>query len=466
MRVLAQLLVVAGLLWENDVKATHVKPRNTLLTTGTSPADDGVWIDPDLEQDWLRRYANANDNLPPPRRYRLWIWLAQAGRCETDPAHYHRIFSDLRAWRLMSGRALAASQNDGATAAPVPFIPHARDGDKYFYQPPGSDGEWLKVHHRTRDWLRTRRDEFGIATQVLDPVMPFRLWHNFPDEPVVLLDDSGRQGAYSKPADRLHANGCFRDKFDALKHTNSHILAPTRFHATSVPVVLFSLAKLDCYMDILMPTMHNGLEGKFPDQFTEIRGNPVSWDEKRSVAVFRGQVSGINVTTAIEEGISFATNPRLRLMQIQDEWEAGRLNSSVPLDFGIVDYGDLATQGHKPRPRMTVTEQARCKYLVVVDGHSWPDRVKWSLLTGSLLFIATIYQEWILDQLVPYKHYVPVRADMSDLLDRLEWASTHDAEAREIAERGKRYAETRLRFKDMDCYNGLLFMEYQRQFFS
>ena len=37
-------------------------------------------------------------------------------------------------------------------------------------------------------------------------------------------------------------------------------------------------------------------------------------------------------------------------------------------------------------------------------------------------------------ELQPWKHYVPVKADLSDLKARHEWAEAHQAEARAIAE--------------------------------
>lgn len=447
---------------------THTIRRINFITKNLLLDCEDNLLQSEFEKVWLQKYAEANDYQQPPRHYRRWICLARNKLCETDPAHYHRIFSDLGAWKMLRERVLT---KPSSAAANDPFVPEEGDELKYFYQPHNVSDAWAKVHYRNSTWLESYYEEFELALQVLDNSKPIHFWHNFPDEPVILLDDSGKQYKYDRPADRLQANNCFREKFGRLKAQNPLILAPSSFFSSSFRIPVFSVAKLDCYLDILMPTTHNGLEAKHPAIFAEINDSRLRWEDKWTKAVFRGQASGINVQLAIKEGVSFTTNPRMRLVRLQSTWEAGRVSSMVPIDFGIVDYLQLsafaqnASDLYPQRWRMSIANQIRYKYLIVVDGHGWPDRIKWSLLSGSLLFLATIHQEWMIDQLVPYKHYIPINTDMSDLLEKLDWARTHEADAKAIAASGKQYAELRLRVEDVQCYNGLLFMEYQRHFF-
>lgn len=37
--------------------------------------------------------------------------------------------------------------------------------------------------------------------------------------------------------------------------------------------------------------------------------------------------------------------------------------------------------------------------------------------------------------LKPWKHYVPIKRNLSDLLEKIEWAKEHDEEAKKIAKR-------------------------------
>jgi hypothetical protein len=52
------------------------------------------------------------------------------------------------------------------------------------------------------------------------------------------------------------------------------------------------------------------------------------------------------------------------------------------------------------------------------------------------------YAQWYYDRIRPFEHFVPVRADMSDLLEKIDWVRSHDAEARKIAANGQAFART------------------------
>jgi len=61
-------------------------------------------------------------------------------------------------------------------------------------------------------------------------------------------------------------------------------------------------------------------------------------------------------------------------------------------------------------------------------------------LTGSpLLKVASRhgYRQWYYDRLKPWVHYVPVAADLSDLMARVEWLRANDQQARDIGQAGR-----------------------------
>lgn len=84
------------------------------------------------------------------------------------------------------------------------------------------------------------------------------------------------------------------------------------------------------------------------------------------------------------------------------------------------------------------------KYAIDIDG--WTNT--WSNLLVRMLFGCCVFKvdsqlgfrQWYYGRLKPFEHYVPVRADMSDFIEKIEWARSHDAEARAIAEAGQRFA--------------------------
>ena len=65
----------------------------------------------------------------------------------------------------------------------------------------------------------------------------------------------------------------------------------------------------------------------------------------------------------------------------------------------------------------------------------------WILLSESvLLLIETPGEQWFSRNLVPYKHYVPIKPDFSDLIKQIEWLRNNDKKAMEIGKEGAKFA--------------------------
>jgi hypothetical protein len=62
----------------------------------------------------------------------------------------------------------------------------------------------------------------------------------------------------------------------------------------------------------------------------------------------------------------------------------------------------------------------------------------------------------------PYVHYVPLSYDGSDLLQKIEWARQHDAEAQQIARNARAYAEANLVDSTIACYVNRLLLAYAK----
>eukprot|EP00933_Yihiella_yeosuensis_P080645 TRINITY_DN94103_c0_g1_i1.p1 TRINITY_DN94103_c0_g1~~TRINITY_DN94103_c0_g1_i1.p1 ORF type:complete len:304 (-),score=61.04 TRINITY_DN94103_c0_g1_i1:117-914(-) len=90
-------------------------------------------------------------------------------------------------------------------------------------------------------------------------------------------------------------------------------------------------------------------------------------------------------------------------------------------------------------PKKMLEDQFRAKYLLITDDS---DRAYWMATGNSLMFMtsSTILRGCGLAALKPWVHFVPIRPDLSDALERVLWAQQHDEEARAIAARGSAFA--------------------------
>ena len=79
------------------------------------------------------------------------------------------------------------------------------------------------------------------------------------------------------------------------------------------------------------------------------------------------------------------------------------------------------------------------KYMITIDGYIAPwGRGPNILYSDSvLIMVDTIYEPLYAKSFVPWVHYVPIKADLSDLLSTIEWLKQNDDKAREIALNGK-----------------------------
>jgi len=92
---------------------------------------------------------------------------------------------------------------------------------------------------------------------------------------------------------------------------------------------------------------------------------------------------------------------------------------------------------------INLTEQARYKYHIDLGGGggtTWTGTIQKLALPGLLFHHVTPTRDWFHDLLVPWTHYVPVNMDLTDLREKFEWAESHPAEAKKIAEAGTEFA--------------------------
>ena len=84
----------------------------------------------------------------------------------------------------------------------------------------------------------------------------------------------------------------------------------------------------------------------------------------------------------------------------------------------------------------------RYKYHLVLES----DSVQWQklplLMLGGLVVILqdVRHYQWFYKELRPWEHYVPVKEDLSDLSQKIDWLRDNDKEARVIGENAKKFA--------------------------
>lgn len=203
---------------------------------------------------------------------------------------------------------------------------------------------------------------------------------------------------------------------------------------------------------------------------------PKEWKNRDSRLLWRGQATGIGYDLA-EEARPLLTGvrqlPRWLNMWLREEVA----NDDASFDLGAKHYqrliavsicrkiegadvklvplwdGDrrsieVAARHLGPQiisdridPGVLMKERLNSKYLLTLPGNDFPSGLRHDLLSGGLLLMPRPFWECIwFYGLQPNVHYIPLRADLADLEERLAWCKENDNQCREIAQAGRAFA--------------------------
>lgn len=168
-----------------------------------------------------------------------------------------------------------------------------------------------------------------------------------------------------------------------------------------------------------------------------------AWNERSSVLVWSGATTGTGLfdpQLALERPALAAQRmqvcARLRGVAGTDVKFAYSSRPDTPIE--AMDAFGLRGQ------RVEETSWVTRKYALDVDGNTntWQNLIVRLHLGCCVLKVASQYdfRQWYYDRLKPWEHYVPVKADCSDLLEQIEWVRANDHEASQIARRGQALA--------------------------
>ncbi|MEP7029452.1 MAG: glycosyl transferase family 90 [Pseudolabrys sp.] len=170
------------------------------------------------------------------------------------------------------------------------------------------------------------------------------------------------------------------------------------------------------------------------------------WNERNDTIMWRGSTTGIGrIPDDIQDYTAPDALPRLRLCALLKPlpdidariYQCVQAPDPVGLEAQLRAAGLFASyrQPHEWLDR---------KFAIDIDGNA----NAWSNLFTRLLMGCCVikvssprhYRQWYYDRLEPWKNFVPVRADLTDLTEKIEWCRTHENECAQIAAAGQEMA--------------------------
>lgn len=135
----------------------------------------------------------------------------------------------------------------------------------------------------------------------------------------------------------------------------------------------------------------------------------IPFSEKKNEAVWRGYIHKENRRSLVEK---FHKHPKCNI-------------GNIPLHNENPEWA---------KPFISVEEQLQYKFILSIEGHDVATNLKWIMSSNSLCFMPTPkFETWFMEgKLIPNVHYVHIKDDYSDLIEKMEYYSKNENEAIEI----------------------------------
>ncbi|KAJ7157283.1 glycosyl transferase family 90-domain-containing protein [Mycena filopes] len=418
----------------------------------------------------IARYSLRNNRAPPPM-YEQWYGFAREHSCLID--EYDQISRDFEPFyqlarddpthfKKMILKATHQVQEDGRGMKSGVFVDHKFSwtddmGTLYTDEWPRTFGRFAEFMPNMSVLLNGRDEPRVVFNYRLPNMRPQALnvsdaepFRHTPHPTASYFKDDMNCLVPNRPTG---FTGLANDASAFMLYSSS-----TDFTTDFYPVM--SMTKISpCFADILVPSEFYYTDSGWAPKYGY--PNNIAWEDKMDKLYWRGMTSGGHVF-----GQNYHAFPRFRLIDIGRKHENlmnvllsgfhdGLCGENCDADAIKKEY----KIAHSSSPR---EEVYKYKYLFDVDGNSFSGRYLGLLRSGSLVFKSTVFAEYFNDWLRPFEHYIPILPDLSDLVEKLEWAVAHDAEAHAIQQAGQAFTERVLTDGQNDCYFSAVLLEWAR----
>nr|KAG5708979.1 hypothetical protein BaRGS_004618 [Batillaria attramentaria] len=217
----------------------------------------------------------------------------------------------------------------------------------------------------------------------------------------------------------------------------------------AIPIV--SWCGSDSTLDIIIPTYditEATLEmlGRVTLDIFSVQANTgPKWPDKSQVAFWRGRDS---------------RQERLQLAELSQK-HPDMIDAALTNMFFFPKNEEKYGPNVKP---ISFFDFFKSKYQINVDGTVAAYRLPYLLAGDSVVLKQdSEYYEHFYKRLTPWEHYIPFKRDLSDLLDKIQWAREHDEEAQKISKNAQEFVRENLHPAEILCYHVKVFEEISKR---
>lgn len=234
------------------------------------------------------------------------------------------------------------------------------------------------------------------------------------DKPVRLPDSSPRIGKQRIPKKQ---KVYYFDSREVTRYFDPNLrwelLPGDIIHVPQVPSIVKSRPLADDVRNSTLMKMDKVRHFIFVD-------DPIHWEDKKPIAIFRGKTAG--------------KQSRMDFMQ--------RYFGST-----ICDCGDVSRPGTVPpewqTAKKTIRDHLAYRYIMALEGNDVASNLKWVMSSNSIAVMPRpTCETWFMEgTLIPNYHYIEIKADFSNLEEKLNYYNRHPQEAQRIIANAHAYVD-------------------------
>lgn len=182
-----------------------------------------------------------------------------------------------------------------------------------------------------------------------------------------------------------------------------------------------------------------------PDAPTIVKSRPIAGDNANSVLM---KLNKVRHFFFVKDPIPFEDKQSIILFRGDANGKPGRIRFFKRW-FGhpMCDLRDTA--GHSVNPPqwkgkgMSVEEHLKYRYIMALEGVDVASNLKWVMSSNCIAVMPRpTFETWFMEgTLIPNYHYIEIKPDYSDLLERIEYYDNHIDEAKEIIKHANEYVQ-------------------------
>ncbi|WP_312135670.1 glycosyl transferase family 90 [Sphingobacterium sp.] len=171
-----------------------------------------------------------------------------------------------------------------------------------------------------------------------------------------------------------------------------------------------------------------------------VKSRPIAGDNANSVLLNLDKVRHFNF---IKDHVPFRRKLNKLIGRAAVQQEHRKAFYELYFDHPLCDLGDIMKGSKWEKPKISITEHLKYKFILAIEGNDVATNLKWIMSSNSIAVMPKpTYETWFMEgTLLPNVHYIEIKADYSDLEERLNYYIAQPEKAEEIVRNANAYCQ-------------------------